>query len=388
MAYNFGNIHRLRDDPVREIASFGDKPLEFLNINRYARDRYGCAPTPTRYRVLSQTRTVCPKEARLNEPNSLCCTSTDVLSAQSNAESLWFLRALKRIHMGIPPGLPVQIPRNLRRVIRWIHITENGSDIGIVNPNTALRVRTDDERFLDIMKFSMMSQSTTRVVGVLSGTQTGVVQSQRLLGVHGQSIHVDIDEGIPVLHDVVRIVNEVGVGELTLNPGAAGGVINVPPPIRTRVIAISNSPQGRRGVDLADISNIYNSNRFPELFTVDPFLVVRSSTTIHDEMLSLLNAMKTMVVLEFRGNLHVNQNVNQIVPDGYTGATFLANKFIHDLGLAFQNSVVEQTRFFARNLVPGQSDQVGFEYLTFFGWWVTFELIWNIPTATFEVTFI
>lgn len=156
----------LGDNPMTNIAAYSGKPVVW---NKHFNDRYGCTPTNESYRVLGvggEHGVACPMEARIAEPsangnNYLCCTSRQPPAA-SHAESLWFLRSRKQIYQG---AFRLRMPHELKRVVAWIMSPTNNSDVGSIPDDTPVNVNLPIARFLDLLKFAFLTNSSTQVVG-------------------------------------------------------------------------------------------------------------------------------------------------------------------------------------------------------------------------------
>lgn len=220
-----GRFGKLKDDPVTEIASYGDDPVSW---NRDTRKRYACTPTDVSYKVLRGPGPgdTCPLEAKLVDPdNPLCCSSRT--GQQTHPESMEFFKALKTIFAAVPAQHRVfaNYPPNLRRLLQWISSPTNNAQIPTYPPPFPMVLSTDHERFLQIVKFAMMSRSTVRIVA----RHAPILVDPFFSG--GNQPFLLIDDRIPLFQDIIRINNEVGnvfqVGVENRTPPAS--VLALPP---------------------------------------------------------------------------------------------------------------------------------------------------------------
>lgn len=389
----FGKI--VRDDPMLEIASYVEKPMYW---NKDTRDRYSCTPTDVSYRVLGQPDRSCPIEARIPDHNigpggapSFCCTSRQ--GPASHEESLWFLRALKAIDQGAGQAWIRQTPPNLRRILDWINSPRNVSDIGNVNPAALLVVHSNREKYLDILKFAMMSESNTPVVVRLPNSGSNEVLCQAIN--NGFDIHLSIQESSPLYEDVLRTINGVkyGVHECRLEVTTPFNYQRVRvDPIHAVVLRINNDPQRSRCVDVADIANHFKTGRAKRWYTqkqcvAEAFAVVSSASSIEAEMLSLFEAMKNLSMLTFHASRPVSAllhlHVGHSLPAGYTGVRFQPGD-IHSIGQAMAGT---QPNPFSLNFGEdaGVNEDFAFtyDYLEFFS--IRVELVWDVVLDTLRL---
>lgn len=377
-----------------QIASYGDTPF---NWNRDTRDRYSCAPTNVSYRVLGQPGqqgVTCPIEARIPEINvspggapSLCCTSRQ--GPASHAESLWFLRTLKAIGQGAAAGgFRYRVPRNLRRILRWINLSTNVSDIGGVQPNAIIVVHSNRERYLDLLKFAVMSASSTPVHVRLPNAAAGYECK-----FHHR--YLDMKEGTSLYDDVIRVVNEVGrpIGECTLEVVTpySQQLVRLDP-IHAVNVEINNDQQRSRCVDLGAITHHFatgNGRRWVGQRTVrsHAFAVVQSTTTIQAQMLNLFQVMKSLSSLVGINNTAIvefNLNANHAlpVPVGYTPVAFQAGD-IHEIGQAMAD--MQHSSYYNIGESPGVDEDFYFRYRSN-RFWVEVSLYWDIVANRFELS--
>lgn len=388
----FGKL--VRDDPMLEIASYGDNPMYW---NKDTRDRYSCAPTDVSYRVLGQPDSHCPIEARIPELNlgpdgapSLCCTSRQ--GPTSHEESLWFLRALKTIDQGAGQAWIHDTPPNLRRILDWINSPRNVSDIGNVNPAALLVVHSNREKYLDILKFAMMSSSATPVVVRLPNSASNEVVCQSLAA---WRVHLGMRESTILYDDVVRVVNEVGVGIHECRLEATTPFVHQRvrvDPIHTEILRIDNDHNRSRCVDVADITNHFRTGnarrwRNQKQCVAEAFAVVSSATTIQAEMVSLFEAMKELDSLTFHWShpVHVlfHLHTGHSLPAGYTGVRFQPGD-IHTIGQAMADTQPNPLNLnFGED--PGVNEDFSFWYRHGPSFWIEVELVWDVVLDTLRL---
>ena len=373
----------VRDAPMVEIASYGDTPF---NWDRDTRDRYDCRSTNVSYRVLGQPGATCPIEARIPEVNigpggapSVCCTSRQ--GPASHEESLRFLRTLK----AIDAGGNSRIPRNLRRILNWINLQTTVSDIGNVNANAIIVLHSDKDKYLDLLKFAVISSvttpsRTTRVHVRLPNAAAGY--ECKFDGRWGNG-RLCIKEGSPLYGDVIRIVNEAGGPiqqcDLEVVTPNLQQLVRLDP-IHATWVTIHDDPQQPRCVDLAAITSHFatgNQRQWTGQAGLDAeasFAVVRSSDTIQAHMLSLFQAMKSLHLYTTSPIVHVRfrrYHTNQALPANYTGVTFQAGE-IHAIGRAMAD-MQGNARDFESRAYP-TSESIVFRYRHSYQHWIRVSL--------------
>lgn len=388
----------VRDDPMLEIASYGEKPMYW---NKDTRDRYSCTPTDVSYRVLGQPDASCPIEARIPELNvgpggapSVCCTSRQ--GQFSHEESLWFLRALKTIDRGAGQAWFNDTPPNLRRILDWINRPTNVSDIGDVNHAALLVVHSNRERYLDILKFAMMSLSTTPVAVRLPNSASNEVLCQSLFNANDMlSVNVSLMESSPLYADVARVANEIGTGigevRLDVTTPFVNQRVRVDP-IHAYVLRIQNDPQRSRCVDVADITNHFATGnargwRNQRQCIAEAFAVVRSETSIEAEMVSLFEAMKDLDTLTFQWSRPVSAilhlHTGHSLPAGYTGVRFQPGD-IHVIGQAMADTETNPTNLnIGEN--PGVKEYFSFRYRHGPSFYFEVDLDWDVVLDTLHI---
>lgn len=341
-AQKFGFTRAVRDDPTLEIASYNDQPIGW---NRSLREKFSCTPNSKSYKVLGKPGAPCPLEAKLVDPdNNLCCTSR--VTSQTHEESLDFFKYLKAIYYNIPMNLRTlaHIPPSLRRLIQWMTSNDNTSEIRFAGYDRTLRVNTEHERFLEIVKFAMMSRSQVQLIAVQNtgappspsfevdpffnnrsqNNASEVVVDDRLFGQNSNSL----------FDGIVRITNDTG------GVSRASVAVHTPPAttvslplVHARTVHFGlRSPMF--AVDLSDIVswviacdtngwNMVNANINHRVVTSLP-----AHLTLSDLMLPLFSA----VIVKRRRELRVftdapnpNQN-NIVVPLGFRPITIAPNQ--------------------------------------------------------------
>lgn len=233
-----------------------------------------CVPTRSTYR-LSRTTNRCPREARIREQG--CCASREA-GGNSDDVSLEFLRQLNDIYVF---ATEEKNPRALERVLQWIKYLPGDSDV-VLDPIDWLTVdMSSNDRFIDLLKFCLMSRSDVRLVGHSHHMQNGCIYDFDSLTVDRRCEHFD---------DIVRVTNEVGVGEFVIS--GAGGQMTVVPPVRADTLKVNGV------INFQEITNhlrtaITNEwNRVNLNFKMEGFTVITSTTTTSEVFHSMFNALK------------------------------------------------------------------------------------------------
>ena len=389
----FGKI--IGDDPMLEVDSYLEKPMYW---NRDTRDRYSCAPTDVSYRVSGQPDTSCPIEARIPElipgpagARSRCCTSRQ--GPASHEESLWFLRAIKAVYEGGGFG---QIPGNLRRILDWINSPSNASDVGVVNPAAPLVVTSDRERYLDIFKLALMVESTTPVMIRLPNSAVNEAMCQSIADPGFMTVvpMVSMNESTPLYDDLVRVMSEViGIHECTLRVAVPFVHQRVRvEPIHAILLRINNDVNRSRCVDVADITNHFGTGnarrwRNQQRCIAEAFAVVKSTTTIEAEMVSLFEVMRNLEMLTFFWSRPVNAqfhlHVGHGLPAGYTGVRFQPGD-VHRIGQAMADTLPNPTHI-NMGEDAGVSEDFSFRYRQGPSFLILVELNWDVVLDTFTL---
>lgn len=402
-AQKFGFTRTVRDDPTLEIASYSDKPIGW---NRSLRDKYSCTPNSKSYRVLSQLGAPCPLEAKLVDPdNNVCCTSRVTYPTQQ--ESLDFFKYLKAIYYNIPMNLRTldHIPPSLRRLLQWITSNDNTSEIRFAGYNHRITVDSEHERFLEILKFAMMSGSQIKLIAVQNtgappnpsfevdpvfnnrshNNASEVVVDDRLVGRHGVSL----------FDEIVRITNDTG------GVSRALVVVHTPPATTVGLPRVNGRTVhfGLRSamfaVDLSDIIdwvvacdnngwNIENTDINHRAVTSLP-----AHLTLNDLMLPLFSAViakRTRRVRVFTDAPppFLNNNVAQIVavPPGFRPITIAPNQ-VTGLAVVLSNWV-NGTNLTAQ--IPGRHYTFFFQSPAFPHVPRRFQLIYNANLLHMDVS--
>lgn len=391
----FGKV--VGDDIMVNVASYGDKPMYW---NKDTRDRYSCTPTDVSYRVLGQPDTSCPIEARIPELTpgpggapSFCCSSRQ--GQASHEESLWFLRAVKAVDRGAGLAWHHQTPPNLRRIIDWIRSPTNVSDIGNVNIAALLVVHSNREKYLDILKFAIMSSSTTPVVVRLPNSASNEVWCESDINA-GLRTRVAMKESSPLYADVVRVANEVLIGVCDFRLEVITPFVNQRvrvDPIHAHVLRIENDQQRSRCVDVADITNHFGTGnargwRNQRQCIAEAFAVVRSATTIEAEMVSLFGEMKnlnSLTFIQWSQPVHVllPLHTGHSLPAGYTGVRFQPGD-IHTIGQAMADTLTNPTNLNSGDN-PGVNEDFSFRYRHGPSFWVDVNLDWDVVLDTLQL---
>lgn len=346
-------------------------------------NQIGCQPTNHRYRVLRTSG--CPIEARIRESansdnpdhNSACCTSR--VGQASHPPSLQFLRDLKSIYQNTAPYLTDQqkmgmLPPKLRRVMYWINSPTNVSDIDPVDLTAPIQILTDNERFEDLVKFSLMIESGAEIWGSHPNNpfMYGFKYTNRMAGT---KIAVEID--FELFQNIVRVTNpypkHVATGTVQL--------IRVPP-VRVSSLQVRSANPFALGardptcVVFSDITNHFRIQRGGNFVQGDQngFAVIESSTTTRDEIASMFDTLR-----ETPRDLHATfilHNGNDDIPAGYTSLNF-QNDSILGVATVIYNSLQGQKRRFTQI----NADWVSFEYLQTLGTWFKLELFKRVDTV-------
>lgn len=369
-------LFSVQDDNLIDIFSYtGEDRPKIWNKGVY--ERIGCQPTGDRYRVL-RTSNGCPLEAGLREPNDLCCTSK--LGETNNDRSLEFLMQLKTIYNRTPAYVTEQekkgrLPPKLRRLMYWIV----SSEIQPLDLNTPVTLLSDNERFLDIVKFSLMIESEAEIWG--SHPSNEFMYGFKYSDVFGSKIALEID--FELFEDIVRVTNEVGIITFEIHPQfePTGQVQLVRvPAVRAHNIHIRSAhpftmpPRDRTCVIFSDVTSSFRTGisnfDMSQSFVLrdhNGFTVVQSSTTTQHEIASMFNALReTERDIHARFTLHA---ANDVAPAGYAFLNFQNNSVL-DIVTAIHASVVGQKRQFLQH----STDWVSFQYLQTRGVWFKLEL--------------
>lgn len=263
-----------------------------------------CLPTRNTYR-LSRTTNRCPREARIRERETSCCTSREA-GGDSDDVSLEFLRQLNNIYFF---ATEEKNPRALETVLQWIKYLPGDSEV-VLDPTDWLTVDMgSNDRFIDLVKFCLMSRSDVRLVGHSHNMQNGCIYDFDSLTVDRRCEHFD---------DIVRVTNEVGVGKFFIS--GAGGQMTVVPPVRADTLKVNGV------VNFQEITNhlrtaITNEwNRVNLNFKMEGFTVITSTTTTSEVFHSMFNALKgTKTDISAKFSMH--NGVDEI-PSGYTALQF------------------------------------------------------------------
>lgn len=355
-AEDFSNF--VENDAMLKTASYREKPRTL-----------GCTPTDESYRVLRNTDTSCPLEARFQEKTprgkqGLCCTSK--MGKTPHPESLEFFRALRKVYVNTQPGKHDMLPASLARVLHWVNNSSQISDTG-----GDIRVTTEHERFMEILKFAMMTETTTEVV-VAQGMSEVLKWGRylkKVLEIPGVGLSIQtLQLGNPVLTNVYKVVNEVGVGFVSseVNEPSDGQLVHVPPLRATRVVV--GDSENVSCVDLADIAAHFeagkNNRWIQRMFYVSTFTVVKSTTSIRDQMFAVFRAMResfTVSVGQF-ALTRFQTHDNQTLPKGYTGVSFEKRDLL-DICLGLRNSV--SGRYFHRGVSNPKKNKVQEDHFQF-----------------------
>lgn len=358
----FAFTSTVRDDPTLEIASYSNKP--FGGWNTSLRDKYGCTPNSKSYKVLGKAGAPCPLEAKLADPDDrLCCTSR--VKYRTHQESLDFFKYLKTIYYHIPINLRTldHIPPSLRRLVRWISSNDNTSEIRFVGYTNVIFVNTEHERFLEIVKFALMSKSQV-VINAVQNTGAPLNSTLTVEVYNNNQILVDdrlVDRhGVSLFDELVRITNDTG------EVSAASFTVRTPP-ATTVSLPLVNGRNLRFGignigsvfaVDLSDIVSLLvardNNGWNTELVTINHRVVTSlpANLTLNDLMLPLFNALINQSTYRnfkvFTGAPPNHPDI--VVPPGFRPITIAPNE-VTDLANVLSASV-NGTNFV--EMVPGE----------------------------------
>ena len=209
---------KVKDDPMANIFSFSDRPFTW---NKDTHRRYGCTPTDATYKVLRGPGPgdTCPLlEAKHADPqNPLCCSSR--VGGQTDPDSMHFFSALKTIFNFVPVQHRqiANYPPNLRRLLQWITMPSNTAQIPAQIPPQPpvfpmpLVLNTEHQRFLNMLKFAMMSHSGISIVAQQNmhpPPLAPLLIDPFFSG--GDEPFFLIDDRLPLFNDLIRINNEVG----------------------------------------------------------------------------------------------------------------------------------------------------------------------------------
>lgn len=324
----------------------------------------GCTPTDASYRVLRNADTSCPLEAGFEERTRFgnqgrCCTSSR--GTESHPESLDFFRVLRKISANVPVGTDFVFPPSLGRIIEWVNSPENSADIGDVRGD--VRITTEHERFMEILKFAMMTGTTTDVFVTQGATDVlhwgNGEKGSDLPGLSAQVLQV----GPTIMAGAARVVNDVGVGFVSfeVSDASAGQLVAVPP-LRAARVLVGDSERVSC-VDLANVVAHFDAGRdkrwIQRVFDVSTCAVVKSSTSIRDQMFEVFRSMREsftvsmgqLALTRFRTHEH-----QQEVPRGYIGVSFRERDLL-DICLGMRNSV--GGRYFHREFTQKKKGRRG-----------------------------
>ena len=286
----------LKDDPMTHIASYGERPLAW---NKDTHDRYACTPTDVSYKVLRGPGPgdTCPLEAKLvDQENPLCCSSR--VGPQTHPESMDFFKALKKIFSAVPVQhrLLANYPPNLRRLLQWITSPANNAQIA-VSPNPHTLLNTERERFLQLVKFAMMSKSSIDMVAVQNtGPPPSALLTIDPFFVGGNQPYFVIDDRIPLFNDLIRINNEAGGNsQVTVeNYTPPASVLSLPPIRSTSVGFGGGSPMYAVDFDdiVAWIDACDNNGWQPRWLNIDHRVVIRPNVSITQHFIALFNSFR------------------------------------------------------------------------------------------------
>ena len=338
------------DQKADEYSHFVENDAMLRTAFKEAKSR-GCTPTDASYRVVRNADTSCPVEARFEEKTrfgnqGMCCTSRR--GTESHPDSLDFFRALRKISVNVPPGTDFTFPPSLARVIEWVNRPENTSDMG-----GDIRITTEHERFLEILKFAMMTGTTTDVFvaqGVTDVLHWGGHKKFDLPGLSAQILQL----GSPILVGAARAVNDVGVGFVSfeVSDSLTGQLVAVPPLRAARVLV--EDPERVSCVDLANVVAHFDAGRdkrwIQRVFDVGTFAVVESTTSVRDQMFEVFRSMRESFTVSM-GQFALTRfrtHERQEVPRGYAGVSFRPRELL-EICLGMRNSVAG--RYFHREFI-------------------------------------
>lgn len=353
---------KIFDDPMVEIASYGQRPLSW---NTDTRDRYSCTPTNVSYRTLREPGAACPIEARFAE--GLCCSSTRL--NQTHTESLWFLRQLKAIDDGAGQAWIERTPPNLRRILDWIKRPTNASDIGAVDTDVHVLVHTDRDRYWDLVKFAMMSESDTRVRVRLPNSDIWQL-------VYFSSV-VHVVYFSVLYEDAAQITTQLpgGVDEFNL---FARQLVRLHPIHARRLFIKPYDPNTGTFVEIADITRHFETGvqRGWQLEHVilayDNLLaVVESNTDIVAEIQRLFEAMKSSLfeamnsnspIRAIRAHINVRTDGEIVLPLGYTALALQAGD-VEAIGSAIEDTLPDVKKSHHRVDVVNNEDLFSIDFV-------------------------
>lgn len=365
---------RLGDDPVVNIASYNDKPLSW---NKDTHNRYNCTPTNTSYRVLRRPGETCPLEAKLVDPgNPLCCASK-VGANPTHQESLDFFKALKNIFFQVPAQHRIlnNYPPNLRRLLQWVTSPTNASEVAFAFATNPIVLNTEHPRFLDLVKFAMMSRSHIDIQAAQpTGPPPNALLPMNPFFIGGNHPFLMLDDRIPLYDDLIRINNETGTTwQVAVENFTAPASVLPLPPIRANNFGYGGESPSFV-VDFDDIVALYdtvdNNGWNGEWITVLHHTVVRPAVTLDQHFASLFTALARRNKRHLVFMLDVapgaqDANGNPwppvIAPPGYVHIAFqpgqlsqLVNTFMQSVnGFNFQEVVVDSDcRFDFVSLLP------------------------------------
>ena len=285
---------KVKDDPMTHIFSFSDRPFSW-NVD--TRKTYGCTPTDATYKVLRGPGPddTCPLlEARHVDPQTpLCCSSR--VGGQTDLGSMDFFRALKTIFTAVPVQhrLIANYPPNLRRLLQWITKPTNAAQIP-VGP-TPLVLNTEHERFLNMLKFAMMSKSRIPIVAVhnMHPPPLAPLTIDPFFD-GGNGPFFFIDDRIPLLNDLIRINNEAGgTWQVAVQNYTPPATVLYLPPIRCDHMEFGGeSPMQAVDFDhiIAWIDACDNNGWEPEWLYLHHRVFIRSNLDITQRFIALFNS--------------------------------------------------------------------------------------------------
>lgn len=330
---------KLKDDPMVNIASYNDKPFSW---NKDAHNRYNCTPTNTSYKVLRGPGPgdTCPLEAKLVDPeNPLCCASK-VGANPTHQESLEFFKSLKNIFALVPAHHRVlgNYPPNLRRLLQWVTSPTNASEVATAPAANAMVLNTEHPRFLDLVKFAMMSRSHIEIKAAHNtGPPPNALLTIDPFYSGANQPFLLLDDRIPQFHDLIRINNETGTTwQVSVENHTPPASVLPLPPIRSDNFAYGGeSPMF--AVDLADIVTLFdncdNNGWNPQWVSVVHRAVIRPNLTITQGFTSLLAALSRLnrrrlyLYFDTPPGAIANGLPPVAVPPGYGPVAFPAGQF-------------------------------------------------------------
>ncbi len=322
------------DDLVVEIASYNKKPLSW---NKHYHETFNCTPTNTSYKILREPGPgpPCPLlEAKLLDPeNPNCCTSR--VGPNTHQESLDFFKALKNIFVLVPPQHRIlgNYPPNLRRLLQWLMSPTNTSEISTAPVSNPMVLNTEHERFLDLVKFAMMSRSHIRFRAVQNtGPPPNAAVTIDPFFTGGQNPFLLLDDRISLFDDLIRINNETGTTWQVVVENYTPPASVLPlPPIRANNFGYGGeSPMYAANFDdmVALLDTCDNNGWNPSWVTVSHRVVTRPNVTVIQQFTSLFAALRR------RNRRHLSFSIDTPagaapinVPPGYGPIDFQPGQF-------------------------------------------------------------